>query len=406
MHGRVELAIIGILSITMANKEQSFADQYREKDSGEIESDQRQLARYKAEHLQTAWWEWSAGSHQFCVSEEWENTTGYKAGDVFPVKLSRSMPIEPMLDDLIRAWTSYAHPDDAQTVEQALNQFLRYNATDNKLDIAYRFRRPEGKYIFIRTKGQSKWKGDRLQSVFCYTSDLTGVMGQIEAATALKKQDKRIKAAESSVAKLEKVSKFLTAAFPIVSAVLVAVNTEIPGWIEQGKRFISLVSNPALTDSSAEGLDENAVFSQLSESDVSQVKLLIEAFAPYAESVQLASYSPLYLVSPYPAKYKVLISAAQDPQNLPIETDEPISILESSFITNRTKAHTSGQAFSGSPTGDVSKQNYSVGFSVPVRGVYQLFYVELVDAKSDTAELRSQKLAIEMQALLTRLSED
>lgn len=120
-----------------------------------------------ATNISTIDWELKEGSLE--ISDNWLNMTGYSLGDL-PTKLSKGIPLEQILPQLIDAWGEYIHPDDRQRAKQELMNYLVLRK-DPVYDNIYRFLCKDGKYIDLWSRGSGEWdsEGRLVRFITCHT---------------------------------------------------------------------------------------------------------------------------------------------------------------------------------------------------------------------------------------------
>jgi diguanylate cyclase (GGDEF)-like protein/PAS domain S-box-containing protein len=83
-------------------------------------------------------WDWNVAKDKAVFDDRYYTMAGYTPGD-FPGSFD--------------AWQERLHPDDRQQVGAALNTYLSGNQTE-RFDVSFRFRRKDGSYMWIRSRGQ------------------------------------------------------------------------------------------------------------------------------------------------------------------------------------------------------------------------------------------------------------
>lgn len=120
-----------------------------------------------ATNISTIDWELKDGSLE--ISPNWMQMMGYSEGDL-PTKLSKGIPLEQILPQLIDAWGEYIHPDDRQRAKQELINYLVLR-TEPVYDNIYRFKKKDGTYVDLWSRGSGEWDkdGSLIRFISCHT---------------------------------------------------------------------------------------------------------------------------------------------------------------------------------------------------------------------------------------------
>ena len=389
------------------------AQHYRERNSGEILEEQRELQRLKRITLleNGAWWEWNAETHSFNVSGEWERLTGYRADQVFPMNINPSVGIESMLERLCAKWLSFVAESDKPEAKEKIENFLLFNNDDNSFEHGYRLRLSDGSYRLVLTTARSVWEDGRLIELFAQTRDIEKWYGSNGSVVAIAKNAEAVKHTQIQLTEL--IEK--------TSGVIPYLKTQAPGFIAFCLSMFALIATniipfrrelykirqnwqtPLTIDESMTRTAESLFFEKLDDSTVQQVGVLLSEYSFYGESIRLAAYDNMSK----PNQVQYLLQASKDPRDSASQFSQHVS--SSPSISRRAQDHQSGQP---NLTDDGLISKYSVAFTVVTDDLStQLFFVEImnggatVSAKDKIAiEAACKELAARMKKLLDESS--
>jgi hypothetical protein len=385
------------------------ANQYRERNSGEILAEQQELERLKRITLIEggAWWEWDGDSHSFRVSKRWEEMTGYDADQVFPTNLSPNVAIESMLDMLCDRWLSFVADVDKPLAKKHIQDFLLFNNASNSFEHGYHLRLADGSYRLVLTTARSVWRDGRLVNLFAQTRDIekwtspppssTTVNEIVKNTPAVKQVQRQIKCLIEQSSGLVPLLKFIA---PLVLSTIAVISANI---IPFRRELYNLRQNwraPLIIDEAKTRTSSALHFEQLPTETAQQVAALLSEYGFYGESIRLAVYDDLM----NPSQMQYLVQASKDPNDS--ASQFPQSVSASIALSIRAEGHGGGQP-NLIDDGIVSK--YSVAFTVPDGGTKgRLFFVEIMNVGSvenpkDKAaiEAAAKELAARMKTLLT-----
>ena len=373
------------------------ADFYRERPTGEILKEQKELEKlrqYARQHGE-AWWEWDGDNHCFNVSEKWEELTGYEAAELFPSKLSKRTEIEDLLPHYIERWLKFVEPGYQEEAKKKAYDFLIDNATDNYFDYSYLFRFKDGEYRFILTTARSVWEDERLSKLFVQTRKLNVkpeslAVQAVRNKEAIEQTQEELTKATNAIAKTKKIANAVGTKVkgwvPIVLAAVIAFG-ESGGWglLKSMKDNISFVFAPPNVEQSQDLAGDEFDLDFLTDKTLFDLKQIIQRYAVDGEQIKLGVYTPGIA----PEKFRRIFQ--YDAGRSGPLMDVPTSVSENGFIAARTENHLNREKYS--PTGGP----YSVPLLIERDSRrWQVFFVE------STSEEDAAAAAKDIQEILER----
>lgn len=368
----------------------SRADEYRNRDTGEIVGEQKELERLRRQSIfyRHPYWEWSKENGEYLSAQRWIDLLGQLKDPVFPEwEAGQEIEHEDLVDFIDRWVDNVAEQDKVEAGDRA-REFLLGKPVNKTFDHSYCFVHENGSLVPVQTKAQSMWKDKKLVALFSETRSLGQIRGR--EAEAISNNKDAIKA-QSAV--LEKLSSALSAAktwWPLLLAGTVLFNDGLALLIEQAQRTYRLVVQPIQT--ARLQVRNNLLPEWVTQEDISKAQQTVRPFGQWGE-VTLWIYDP----GEYPTRYAPLVKAS--PEEI-IRFGEGTSAYDTGAdkqVQEMTRNHISGQAFELP-----SVYLYSLPFTVEREdGRPQTFFVEIVASpNSDRARVQT-----EMNKLKQKLAE-
>ena len=388
------------------------ADWLRDRDSGELLDEQKQLEQLKRITLleQRAWWEWDAEACRFNVSGEWEKLTGYKADEVFPSDINPNVGIESMLGRLCDRWLSFVSEEDKPRAKEQIENFILFNNSDNSFEHGYHFRMANGSYRLLLTTARSVWRDGRLINLFAQTRDIEQWTLPGASATAIVKNSEAVKRTENQISEIIKqtsgMAPFIKTVVPGLIGIALSTITAISANIIPIRRELyKLTQNwhaPLTVEEAMSNTAESLFFEKLDDETIALAASLLTEYGFYGESIRLAAYDDPTV----PKQIQYLLQASKEP--VYSASQLPKSISSSTDISRRAEDHVSGQT---NWIEDGVTSRFSVAFSVTTDSLeQQLFVIEIFnsetvpEAKKSAIESATKELTANMKSLLDNAS--
>lgn len=385
------------------------------------EQQELERLRYQSMVDKSACWYWNRETYRFEVNEHWRSLTGYEPKDWFPQNLSRGVPIESLLDNLIDQWVHIVAEEDRQSVKIAFTRFLLFDSSDNYFEKAHRITCADGTRKCVLTTARSVWKTDgniallmhlvvQSKDISADISTLSKPMEQAVAITqnkvelaeqgkAIAGSQEHIEAIERKAKNLETVLKAVLAVIPLFSALAIALGGAFQEFTKAVKIDWSLWRNPPEVLSAPVENDGEFGLNTINDQTIDQIADLMKRATPLGDRVKLSAYNP----GRAPTQYRLLLAAQQGDSELSQYYSSPIYISSSTFTSNRARDHIASRPVVFTE-GDLFQ--YTVPFRVVRRsGREQTFFVG-IDARNvdedQSAEIQAttRKLAANIKSVL------
>jgi hypothetical protein len=374
------------------------ADYYRDRPSEEILEDQSMLERLRMESMiaHHANWEWDRESYKFKVSPEWHALTGYDPKEWFPENLSRAVPIEGLLDNLISRWMCMVVDKDRAELKQAAEKFLLYNSVDNYFKAGYRIICADGTQKAVKTEARSMWREGFLMRLVVKTEDIGALIKPVDQAIAINEnkaaiaqQAEEIDSSQGHIKEIEKKAdrtnarlKALTLIAPALLTLLITFSDAIASLSSSVKNTWSLRSNPPRVLESPRINSADFGLEALDEESLAKIQDLMAEKTPLGDRIKLGAYD----TGIAPERYQILIVAQQDnsPDKSPWYQSAPQVTSATPFESARTRNHMANQP-------DVYSDGTNYQHSTPLKvtranGMTQTFFVAIDATDVDEKE--------------------
>jgi hypothetical protein len=382
----------------------SEADKYRDRPTEEIMGERKELEqlRYQSLRDQTASWYWSRDEYAFIVNEHWQTLTGYDPKEWFPQNLSRSVPIEHLLDNLIDKWINAVFEEDRAEVKEAVEKFLLFNHSDQALEKAYRIICGDGTRKAILTTARSIWRNGRLMHLFVQSRDISNISKPLDQAIAISKNadaiasnQTHLDSLEANAETLKRLALIIAALIPILSSLVIAFNGLLQDTAKAIKTTLSLWNKPpSVIEAPLD--DETFRLGSLDQQSMDAIAEIMKQKTPIADRLKLSVYEP----GPAPSRYRLLILAQQGAVDSNYYYSVPRATGGSSRESMRTQQHMSNQP---AEITEARSGNAFYQFSTPLQierrdGTLQTFFVSAEGQNVDEDQ------ASEMQAATRELA--
>ena len=138
-----------------------------------LEEDRRRLAAI-LEASQAGTWEWNVQTGEMRFNEQWSRLLGYSSEDLDALSVVTLQDLDSRIDGICYgALRCLVHPDDWETVDQGLRQYLR--GQRELFDCEARMLHQDGHWVWMETKGQviSHYKDGRPMWMYGTAADVS-----------------------------------------------------------------------------------------------------------------------------------------------------------------------------------------------------------------------------------------